>query len=306
MLQQAENRGKIEGILLETDLKYGSFTKEGRTVETIGGTITVQVDKEINGVPASFQIPVNLYSQKYKKDGTSLNPAYTSIESAMREFKSVASCGKDEADRVRITGARIRMNEFYSQDGRFVSYPRIEASFVNKATGEFKPSCEFTIMFAISNIKAVVDDQGIELDPKKLEVTAIVPQYGGKVDIMKFYATNENVIAAIEQYWEVDKTFKANLRLNFVSKTEKIIEQIGFGEPQERLKTTTVNEMTIIAGSEAPFEGDAAYDMDELVQALRERKARLDQMKVDATKKSSKKAPAQTSSLASAGDDLGF
>ena len=79
MLSNTENKGKIEGILLETDLKYGSYTKDGRTVDTIGGTITVQVDKEINGNPVSYQIPVSLYSQKYKKDGT-LNPAYTSTD----------------------------------------------------------------------------------------------------------------------------------------------------------------------------------------------------------------------------------
>lgn len=305
MLKQAENRGKIEGILLETNLKYGSFDKNGQKVETVGGEIIVEVDKEINGAQVTLQIPVSLYSQKYKKDGA-LNPAYTSIETVMKEYKSVAAVGREEADRVRITGANLRMNEFYTQDGRFVSTPRVQASFVNKATGEFKPSCEFTIMFAISNIKPMVDEQGIELDSKKLEITAIVPQYGGKVDIMKLHATNPNVVAAIEQYWETDKTFKATVRLNFSSVTEKIVEQIGFGEPQERMKTTSVRELVVIAGSQEPFEGDAAYDMDDLVQAMRERKARLDQMKADAGKKSTHKAPAQTSSLSNVGADLGF
>ena len=31
--RQAENRVKIEGILAETDLKYGSFVKNGETIE---------------------------------------------------------------------------------------------------------------------------------------------------------------------------------------------------------------------------------------------------------------------------------
>lgn len=306
MLNQAENRGKIEGILLETNLKYGSFEKNGQKIDTVGGEITVEVDKEVNGAPATYQIPVSLYAQKYKKDGKTLNPAYTSIETVMKEYKSVAAVGREEADRVRITGASLKMNEFYTQEGRFVSTPRVKASFVNKATGEFKPSCEFTIMFAISSIKPMVDEQGVELDPKKLEITAIVPQYGGKVDIMKLHANNPNVVAAIEQYWETDKTFKATVRLNFSSTTEKIVEQIGFGEPQERMKTTSVKELVVIAGSQEPFEGDAAYDMDDLVQAMRERKARLDQMKADVGKKSAHKAPAQTSSLSNVGADLGF
>lgn len=306
MLKQAENRGKIEGILLETNLKYGSFEKNGQKVDTVGGEITVEVDKEVNSAPVTYQIPVSLYAQKYKKDGKTLNPAYTSIETVMKEYKSVAAVGREEADHIRITGATLKMNEFYTQEGRFVSTPRVQASFVNKATGEFKPSCEFTIMFAISSIKPMVDEQGVEFDPKKLEITTIVPQYGGKVDIMKLHATNPNVVAAIEQYWETDKTFKATVRLNFSSTTEKIIEQIGFGEPQERMKTTSVKELVVIAGSQEPFEGDAAYDMDDLVQAMRERKARLDQMKADVGKKSAHKAPAQTSSLSNVGADLGF
>lgn len=107
MLKQAENRGKIEGILLETNLKYGSFEKNGQKVDTVGGEITVEVDKEVNGAPVTYQIPVSLYAQKYKKDGKTLNPAYTSIETVMKEYKSVAAVGREEADRVRITGATL-------------------------------------------------------------------------------------------------------------------------------------------------------------------------------------------------------
>ena len=35
MLKQAENRGKIEGILLETNLKYGSFEKNGQKNQSL-------------------------------------------------------------------------------------------------------------------------------------------------------------------------------------------------------------------------------------------------------------------------------
>ena len=49
MLHEAENRVKIEGLLSETDLKYGSFVKDGNTIETIGGTIKVLVEQVVNG-----------------------------------------------------------------------------------------------------------------------------------------------------------------------------------------------------------------------------------------------------------------
>ena len=79
MLHEAENRVRIEGLLSETDLKYGSFVKNGETIETIGGTIKVLVEQVVNAVPLHLEIPVHLFSQKYKKDG-GLNPSYESIQ----------------------------------------------------------------------------------------------------------------------------------------------------------------------------------------------------------------------------------
>ena len=71
--RQAENIVKIEGILAETDLKYGSFMKNGEPVEYIGGSIKVLVEQEINGQASSLEIPVYMFSSKYTKAGK-VNP----------------------------------------------------------------------------------------------------------------------------------------------------------------------------------------------------------------------------------------
>mgnify|MGYP003533423562 CR=1 FL=1 len=44
MLESKENSVKIEGILSEIDLKTGSYVKDGKTVENIGGSIKVRVN----------------------------------------------------------------------------------------------------------------------------------------------------------------------------------------------------------------------------------------------------------------------
>lgn len=128
MFRQAENKVKIEGILAETDLKYGSFVKNGEPVETIGGTIKVLVEQEVNGKPNSLEIPVHMFSTKYTKTGK-INPSYESIEKVMKEFVSIAAAGSAaQADKVRITNGNIRMNEFPGQNGQIVSQPRVHAS----------------------------------------------------------------------------------------------------------------------------------------------------------------------------------
>ena len=307
MLKEAENRIKIEGILSEIDLKYGSFQKDGKATDTIGGTIKVRVDQEINKQAVSNEIPIHMFATKYTRAG-GINPAYESIERVMKEYISIAAAGGEAgADRVRITGAKLQMNEYYNQNGQLVSFPRVTTSFVGKATGEFKPEATFSFAFAVSDIGVVTDKDGIEVEPKKLKVTAILPQYGGKVDVIHLFAVNPNVIDAINSYWEKDYSFKASGRLNFTSKTETILEEVDFGEPIEKVKTTTVSELIITGGSQTALEGDFAFDVNDIIAAMTERKARLEDLK---TKNAGKNAPAQmskaTKSIAEAGKDLGF
>ena len=109
MLKQTENSVKIEGILSEIDLDYGSFVKNGATVESIGGTIKVQVTQKINGEDAILEVPVHMFASKLTNKGTP-NPAYESIEKIKTSYVSIAAGGIDAADRVRITGGiTIRM-----------------------------------------------------------------------------------------------------------------------------------------------------------------------------------------------------
>lgn len=301
MLRQAENKVKIEGILSEINLKLGSFVKDGKTVETIGGSITVQVDQQIDGVPTTLEIPVHMFSQKLTSKGTE-NPSYTSLLSVMNDFISIpiaATSGKSP-EKVRITGARIQMNEYIGQNGQLISYPRVYTSFVSRATGEFKPEATFSAEFLVSNIGYALDREGNEIEPKKLEVTAVMPLYGGKVDVVKFVATSPNVISAIENYWTANETFVANGRLNFTSETRVETTAVDFGEPTERVITSTLSELVITGGSQTPKEGDFAFDVNEIKQALAERKERLNAKKQEGVQK---KAPAPAIVNA---NDLGF
>ncbi len=283
--RQAENKVKVEGILAETDLKYSSFQRDGADVEAIGGSIKVLVDQQINGEDVTLEVPVYMFSTKYTKAGK-INPAYESIERVMKEYVSIAACGsKDKADKIRITSGSIRMNEFIGQNGQMVSQPRVHASFVGKATGEFSPCATFTIEFMASNIARAVDRDGVELDPPKLNVQGIVPQYTApganvmNVDLVPMVATSPSVISAIEGYWSAGECFKASGRLNFSSRTEEVIEEVDFGEPQKSYRTINVSEFVITGGSQAPLDGDLAWEYEDIKAAMAARKNRLEEKK---------------------------
>jgi hypothetical protein len=304
MLKQKENRVKIEGILAEIDINPSTFKKNGVDTDAIGGSIIVKVIQKINNVEKELMIPVHMFSAKYTNAGKP-NPAFESIAKVRNEFKSIASTGDESlADRVRITNGQIRMNEYYSADGRLVSFPRINASFVNKiTTGEFKPEATFALEFAVANAGDEMDKNG---EPTgRYNVTALVPQYGEKVDVVPLFAENEKVISAISTYWTIGDTFKANGRLDFSSTTEVTYEEVDFGEPVEKIRTINKSDLIITGGSQVPYEGDFALAKEDLDAALARRKVALEEQKAkDMSRVAKKQTPSATTSKGYA--DLGF
>ena len=276
MLRQAENRAKIEGILAEIDIKPGSFNKDGQTMESIGGSIVVKVTQKISGEEKELSIPVHMFASKLTKRGTP-NPAYESIKKVADEYISIAASetGEDGADRIRITSGNVRMNEYYAQDGRLISFPRINASFITRITkADCKPEATYTAEFVVASKNEEVDRNG---EPTgRYRIDAILPQYGGKVDVIPMYAQSAGVIDAISTYWNIGDTVKANGRLDFSATTETIIEEVDFGEPIEKTRTINRSDLIITGGSQEPLEGDFAFDNGEIQSALADRKLRVE------------------------------
>ena len=305
MLRQADNKVKIEGILAEVDIHPSTFKKNGVDVDAIGGKIVVKVTQPINGEEKELSIPVHMFASKMTNAGKP-NPAYESIQRVANEFTSIAAAGGEEgADRIRITSGNIRMNEYYSADGRLISFPRVNASFVQKIAkpSDCRPQATFEIEF-------MVVAKGEEMDrneepTNRYRIQAALPQYGGKVDIVEFFGVSQGVIDVISNYWEVGDTVKATGRLDFSSKTEVVYEEVDFGEPIEKIKTINKSDLIITGGAQEPLEGDMAFDQGEIRTGIAERKARLEEQKDrDMSRTKSKQAPAQNSKNGFA--DLGF
>ena len=301
-MRQAENKVFIEGILSEIDIVERTYTKDDVQNNALAGQIKVRVEQKINGVDKILEIPVHVFVNEMTKKGTK-NPAYESIDTVRREFISIASgAGVEGADRIRISGASIQMNEYWADENRLSSYPRINASFVQRVKrDEFTPKAQFSTELEVSKMVNEVDKDGVETG--RLKVEGILPQYGERVDVVPFIAENPNVVDAISQYWQLKDTVKVSGKLNFSSTVEIYTEEQGFGEPIEKKRTINVSELVITGGSQTPLEGEFAFNEEEIKNALAERKARLENRKAkELARSSSRTAPAQ-SGFAS---DIGF
>jgi len=250
-----------------------------------------------------------MFANKYTNAGKP-NPAFESIMRIKNEFVSIAAAGGEEnADRIRITNADIRMNEFYDTNGNLVSYPRVNASFASKIRKEeCRPEATFVITMVVGQQDYQYNAEGEIVKDffgnDKYVITGLVPQYGGRLDKMTFVCSNENVVNAVRNYWEVGSTVKASGRLNFSSTTETTKVEQGFGEPIYHNRTIIVNDLVITGGSEAPLEGEMAYEHSEIQEALAERQARLEAEK---NKPKTRTAPAPiTDTRKATFDGLGF
>lgn len=305
MLTQVKdgNVVKIEGILSEIDLKYGSITKNGVTSKTVGGSIKVRVNTTINGEEKELEIPVHMFASQHTNAGGP-NPAYESIEKVMTEYVSIAASDIEHADRIRITRGNIEMNEYYGQNGKLISFPRIRASFVSKVRKEdCKPDASFTVVFVVGSKAYETDSEGVETSTYK--ISGLVPQFGGKIDVVPFVAVNPGVVDAVSNYWNEGDTVRASGKLNFSSRTEEVTAQVDFGEPTTTIRTISVSDLVITGGSSTPLEGEYAIPYEDVKEALAERKNRLAELKEKSQNKgTSGKAPAPA-----AGNkfrDLGF
>lgn len=281
MLAQALNKVEIEGILSEINLDYKSYQDKttGKTVEAIGGDVKVRVRQVINKgeEPTVLDIPVFMFSPKLKKDGTP-NSSYESIKDIKENFTSINMAGGENgADGIRFTGkyCSLEMNEFYNQKGQLVSYPRIKASFASKVERDrVKEKATFEVELMVSDMtNEVVNDE----DTGRLVIVGSVPQYGGKVDVIKFIASNQGVISGIQQMWSEADTVKASGKLNFTSRTEIYIPEVALGEAEEQTRTVSVSELVITGGSE-PY-SDGAYEIEDIRAGLAARKSRLEAQK---------------------------
>ena len=297
-MRQATNKVKITGLLSEVDLQDASFTgNDGNPVEVIRGTIKVKVDLPVGDKTILDEIPIQVFAKKYKNDG-SPNSAYDDWKKVKDEYVSIAAGGEDSAQAISVTGANVQENTYYNQMGTKVSYTRIRGSFVRAVDkSRMVPEASWELEFVVANKKYLVDDDGVETD--KYCINAIIPQYGGSVDVVPIYTTNPRAIQDIEQ-WEEGSTMKAYGYLNFTvgEAPKKVVVDDTWGEIPELVTesgTRSVSELIITKASGEPLTGEFAFDPVEINNALAEREARIeaDKDKKASGTKGTKKAPAK-------------
>ncbi|PHA03038.1 hypothetical protein COE51_01460 [Bacillus pseudomycoides] len=266
-LRQADNQAVIEGVLLEKRIEEKEVNKK----LAITGEFDIEVaEGEVH--------TLKVFSYKLKQDGTE-NGIFKGLKTVMDEYKSVASEGKEEADKIRITNGQIGINDYYGQDGKLKSFPQLSTNFINrvKAGEDFEPKAEFELELFV---KAVIPEVKNEEETGRAILQGFVPLYGGKVMPFTFIVENEGAVEYIQDNYEPGSTVK--VYGDIVNKVEitKVLEEVGFGKPKEKINRKTVREYIITGGSE-PYDEEnvKSYSGETIKKALTEREIYLEELK---------------------------
>ena len=284
IMEQATNKVNIVGKLLDTTFREGK-TSTGQTYESCN--FTVRVTQTYGGHEETSEIPVSIFATQYTSQNKP-HPGYKNIQD-MKKMKTVQDYGEAEATIVRMTSANIRENNFVSRNGQLINGWQINTSFLNE--GKTSDIASFNMDIFIMDMHEEMDREG---EPTgRLVIKGAVVQYQGRLDVIEFIVEGSDAVNYISRNWEENKTVNVGGRIRVTSQEEKrSASESSWGEELPETSTRMVRELIITRGSDEPFDDDFAYDATEIKKAFNERKARLEQMQVDAKKGSPAKAAA--------------
>ncbi|AEB63810.1 hypothetical protein ABE150_01095 [Bacillus amyloliquefaciens] len=274
VLREASNVVTIEGTLAE--VKHTEWKS--------GKGLNIELDIEV----APNEVHTVKGFSKYKKDDGTDNAIAKGYQTIIKEYKSIAEHGREQADKVRITQGKIGLNEYYAQ-GIFKSYPQLTTNFVNRldANEEFNPRAEFDVELFVKN---VTEEKVKGEETGRVNLNGYIPLYGGKVIPFEFVVTKEG-----SQY--VENNYEKGSTVNVFGKIINFKEQkvttktAAFGEDKKEITTNSKREYLITGGND-PYDEDSknAFKADAIKKALTEREIYLDELKKEGNKENDKKS----------------
>lgn len=202
--------------------------------------------------------------------------------------------GIDAADMVRIGRGSIRENNFVSKTGQLINGWQINTMFVNSAKGDMPNVASFKIDIFIMDMRPEEDRNG---DPTgRLIIKGGIVQYNGMLDVLEFIAEQPETVEYMERNWNINDTVTIKGRIRVAVNEEKSSgANSSWGEDIPETTTRTVRELIATTGSDQGKDEEFSYDAVDIKKAFNARKARIEQMQLDATRASRPAAKASAS-----------
>lgn len=261
-LRKSNNWAFVEGKLAEVDLEEAEYQGQ----PCIRGNYTVRVEQEVEGKVEVSDIQIHAFAKELTNAGKA-NKAYADLHKILHEYKSIASSSLEEADTIRSSGGQATMNEYFTQDGRFVSFERIMNNFADRVNS--KPESR-----AYVNIEGYIAEMGYRLDRDMVEtdvfeVKVVNIDYAGRASVIPLITSRKNIAEAIQNTFDIGTTIEVSAFIRNVVEVEEVFQEVEIGDPIATTRTRRSSGF-VISSAKATAD-DLAYSDEEISDALKKR-----------------------------------
>lgn len=296
-IRKSNNWAFVEGKLAEVDLEEAEYQGQ----PCIRGNYTIRVEQEVEGKVEVSDIQIHAFAKELTNAGKA-NKAYADLNKVLHEYKSIASSSLEEADTIRSSGGQATMNEYFAQDGRFISFERIMNNFSDRVNGKSESR-------AYVNIEGYVAEMGYRLDRDQVEtdvfeVKVVNIDYAGKASVIPLITSRKNIAEAIQNTFDIGATIEVSAFIRNTAEVEHVLQEVEIGDPIA--STRTRRSSGFVISSVKATADDLSYSDDEISEALKKRtedlQAKKDKAANAAPKTTERAAPKKGVSRV----DLGF
>lgn len=272
---KTKNAVTVAGKLL--DVKFGAGkTSAGKDYER--ATATVRAANSFGGHDEVNEVPVSFFATKLTNKGTP-NPGFETIQK-LKNFKTVENYGLEDADNVAFTGCQLQENIYKAQSGTvYVNNWQIRGAFIGKTTQEIASFETEIVLMDMSDELANDEPTG------RYIITGGIVEYGPSLHVLKYVVEDPDKIEYIQRNWNVGDTVtvKGYIRRTVVERTGGTKTDDGWGDDMPNIaRPVVVNELVVRGGSQAGADEEFAFDVTEVKKLNAERKAKIEQLRMDA------------------------
>ena len=272
--KQAFNRVNIVGKLLDLVVREGKLS-DGRAYKS--ANMTVRVTQKYGGREETSEIPISMFASRYTLAGKP-NPGYEQIE-VLEGLNTAQNVGIDAASIVRINSGTLRESNFVARSGQLVNTWQLNTSFAGPVKS--MPECAtFDVDVFIMDMKPEEDREGDSTG--RLIIKGGIVQYNGNLDVVEFIVENPEAVDYIERHYNNNDTVNIKGRVRVTVIEERASGGGSWGEDIPETTTRTVRELIVTKGDDEPREEEFAYDPVEIKKAFNVRKAKIEQLQVNA------------------------
>ena len=283
---QATNRVNIVGKLLDVVFRSGKL-QDGRDYES--ANMTIRVTQTYGGREEVSEIPVSMFAAKYTL-ANKLNPGWDQLQT-LHSLKTAQNVGIDEADTVRINSGSIKENNFPAKSGQLINGWQLNTSFISSSSNNLPEVAAFAVDIFIMDMHPEEDRDGDSTG--RLVIKGGIVQYNGNLDVIEFIVENPDSVDYIERNWNINDTVTVRGRIRMTVQEEKTSgTDSSWGEDIPEMTTKKIRELIITKGDDQGKEEEFAYDPTDIKKAFNVRKAKIEQMQLDAKNHAKKEAPA--------------